>query len=152
MTAAKGFDHVHVIDSGQISCGQGLVTLYAAKLAMEGKSPEEKEEIERAIYQEFGKSGNIIELFWGLEHSELLEKCNLIDTPGFNQNIDSKYIEKKRNIEALKSHYNQADGILWANLQLSAWAVFFYKGRTGIFCKNYQYKPCHVLRRALPHH
>lgn len=78
-----------------------------------GKSPEEKEEIERAIYQEFGKSGNIIELFWGLEKSRLLENCNLIDTPGFNQNIDSKYIEKKRNIEALKSHYNQADGILW---------------------------------------
>ena len=78
-----------------------------------GKSPEEKEEIEKAIYQEFGKSGNIIELFWGIENSKLLEKCNLIDTPGFNQNIDCKYIEKKRNIEALKSHYNQADGILW---------------------------------------
>lgn len=36
VTAAKGFDHVHVIDSTQISCGQGLVVLYAAKLAMEG--------------------------------------------------------------------------------------------------------------------
>ena len=41
VAAAKGFDHVHVIDSGQISCGQGLVTLYAAKLAAEGKQPEE---------------------------------------------------------------------------------------------------------------
>ncbi len=41
VAAAKGFDHVHVIDSGQISCGQGLVTLYAAKLAVEGKQPEE---------------------------------------------------------------------------------------------------------------
>lgn len=41
VAAAKGFDHVHVIDSGQISCGQGLVTLYAAKLSVEGKSPEE---------------------------------------------------------------------------------------------------------------
>ena len=39
--AAKGFDHVHVIDSGQISCGQGLVTLYAAKLAAEGKTASE---------------------------------------------------------------------------------------------------------------
>lgn len=79
----------------------------------QGKSPEEKEEIERAVYQEFGKSGNIMELFFGIENSELLEQCNLIDTPGFNQNIDCKYIAKKKNIEALKSHYNQADGILW---------------------------------------
>ena len=35
-TAAQCFDHVHIIDSAQISCGQGLVVLYAAKLAMEG--------------------------------------------------------------------------------------------------------------------
>ncbi len=39
--AAKGFGHVHVVDSGQISCGQALVTLCAAKLAMEGKSVAE---------------------------------------------------------------------------------------------------------------
>lgn len=38
VTAARGFDHVHVIDSGHISGGQGLVVLYAAKLAMEGKN------------------------------------------------------------------------------------------------------------------
>lgn len=36
MAAAESFDHVHVIDSTQISCGQGLVVLYAARLAMEG--------------------------------------------------------------------------------------------------------------------
>jgi len=41
VAAAKGFDHVNVIDSGQISCGQGLVVLYAAKLATEGRKPEE---------------------------------------------------------------------------------------------------------------
>ena len=41
VAAAKGFDHVHVIDSAQISCGQGLVVLYAAKLAAEGRNPEE---------------------------------------------------------------------------------------------------------------
>ncbi len=40
-TAAKGFDHVHVVDSGQISCGQGLLTLHAAKMAIEGKSASE---------------------------------------------------------------------------------------------------------------
>lgn len=41
VAAAKGFDHVHVIDSEQISCGQGLVVLYAAGLAAEGRKPEE---------------------------------------------------------------------------------------------------------------
>lgn len=41
LTAAKGFDHVHVIDSGLVSGGEGMVALYAAKLAGEGKSVHE---------------------------------------------------------------------------------------------------------------
>lgn len=46
--AAKGFDHVRVIDSGQLSGGQGLLVLHAAKLAMEGKKVEEIcEEVEK---------------------------------------------------------------------------------------------------------
>ncbi len=48
VSAATGFDHVHVIDSGHISCGQGLVTMYAAKLAIEGYSSAEIcEKVER---------------------------------------------------------------------------------------------------------
>lgn len=39
--AALGFDNVHVIDSGNISGGQGLIVLYAAKLAKEGYSADE---------------------------------------------------------------------------------------------------------------
>lgn len=39
--AAKGFDHVHVIDSGLISSGQGLLVLHAARMAAEGKNYEE---------------------------------------------------------------------------------------------------------------
>lgn len=41
VAAAKGFDHVTVIDSEQVSGGQGLVVLRAAKLAMEGRTAEE---------------------------------------------------------------------------------------------------------------
>ncbi len=41
VSAAKGFDHVQVIDSGHISGGEGLIALYAAKLAQEGKSVAE---------------------------------------------------------------------------------------------------------------
>lgn len=39
--AARGFDHVRVIDSGQISGGQALITLCAAKWAMEGMSADD---------------------------------------------------------------------------------------------------------------
>ncbi len=39
--AARGFDHVHVIDSGLISCGQGLVVLHAARMAAEAKNYED---------------------------------------------------------------------------------------------------------------
>jgi len=46
--AAKGFDHVQVIDSGQVSGGQALIVLYAAKLATEGRNAEEIcEEVEK---------------------------------------------------------------------------------------------------------
>lgn len=39
--AAEGFDHVQVIDSAHISCGEGLVVLYAAMLAEEGYKGQE---------------------------------------------------------------------------------------------------------------
>lgn len=41
VTAATGFDHVQVIDSGHISCGEALVVLYAASLAAEGYKSQE---------------------------------------------------------------------------------------------------------------
>ena len=41
VTAAKGFDHVKVINSEQISGGQALIVLYAGKLAMEGHTAAE---------------------------------------------------------------------------------------------------------------
>ncbi|MCM1155145.1 MAG: DegV family EDD domain-containing protein [Roseburia sp.] len=41
VAAAQGFDHVHVIDSTQISCGQALIVMYAAKLALESRSVRE---------------------------------------------------------------------------------------------------------------
>ncbi len=41
LAAAKGFDHVRVLDSGQLSCGQGVIVLYAAKMAQEGKTAGE---------------------------------------------------------------------------------------------------------------
>lgn len=48
VSAAKGFDHVHVVDSGYISGGQALVVLYAAKMAKQGAPAE-------LILQEIGQ-------------------------------------------------------------------------------------------------
>lgn len=48
MEAARGFDHVHVLDSGHISGGQGLIVLKAAQMAIDGASMSEIfREIER---------------------------------------------------------------------------------------------------------
>ncbi len=48
VAAAEGFDHVQVIDSEQISCGQALIVLFAGKLAMEGQTaPEICRQVER---------------------------------------------------------------------------------------------------------
>ncbi len=49
MEAARGLDHVHIIDSGHISCGEGLLAMYAAQLAENQCSVEEIcEKTERA--------------------------------------------------------------------------------------------------------
>ena len=45
VAAAKGFDHVRVIDSGQISCGEGLIVLRAAQMAKEGAGVDEIVEV-----------------------------------------------------------------------------------------------------------
>lgn len=57
LMAARGFDHVHVIDSGLISGGQGLVVLYAARLASWGYSSSDicqmTEKIKKKIESHF---------------------------------------------------------------------------------------------------
>lgn len=39
--AAKNFDHVHVVDSGQLSTGQSILVLFASQMAMSGASVDE---------------------------------------------------------------------------------------------------------------
>jgi DegV family protein with EDD domain len=41
VAAAKGFDHVHVVDSGYLSAGEGLVVLFAARMAKQNPNPDE---------------------------------------------------------------------------------------------------------------
>lgn len=73
--AAQGFDHVHVIDTGQISCGEGLLVLAATRLLRDGCNKVEKlcgelkilkERIETAFIlpnvQSFYNSGHVSRL------------------------------------------------------------------------------------------
>ncbi len=39
--ASEAFDNVHVVDSGHLSCGLGLMVLYANQMARDGKTVEE---------------------------------------------------------------------------------------------------------------
>lgn len=74
LKAAKGFDHVHVIDSGQISCGQGLLVLHAAYLALEGNSAEE-------VYREITRKKN------GVKANFLIPGSYIAYHPGYTSRI-----------------------------------------------------------------
>ena len=70
--AAQGFDNVHVIDSGHISCGQGISVLYAAKMAKEGISLEE-------IYREMERLQNNISTSFLLPSVEIFAERGYTD-------------------------------------------------------------------------
>lgn len=59
--AAKGYGHVKVIDSERISCAQGLMVIYASKLAKMGRTSEqiveEVENIKNKTYASFVTKG-----------------------------------------------------------------------------------------------
>lgn len=77
VSASKGFDHVKVVDSGHISGGEGLIALYAAKQAQEGKSVAEIcTEIERV-------KGKIVSKF-------LLPNCRSFYAGGYTNAITTK--------------------------------------------------------------
>jgi len=80
--AAEGFDHVRIVDSGQISCGQGLIALYAARLASEGKSADEiiasVEKIKKQIQTRFVMPGAGIFSRGGRMRSIVAKLCDAV--------------------------------------------------------------------------
>lgn len=81
VSAAKGFDHVQVIDSGHISGGEGLLALYAAKLAQDGKSVAEIcAEVERM-------KGKIVSKF-------LIPNCKNFYAGGYTNAITEKVCDR----------------------------------------------------------
>lgn len=75
--AAKGFSHVHVIDSGFISCGQGLLVLTAAQMAQE-----------RATVEQI--TSRIEELKGKVSSSYILPKTGILYQKGFTDIITAK--------------------------------------------------------------
>jgi DegV family protein with EDD domain len=63
IAAAKGFDHVKVIDSGQISGGEGLIVLRAAQMAKDGAGAE-------AIVEEIEKLKHCVETKFVLQNAK----------------------------------------------------------------------------------
>lgn len=75
--AAEGFSHIHVVDSGHISCGEALLVLHAAKRATEGATVEQ-------ILQELDAYKNRINT------SYLLPNSNIFYERGFTNIFTAK--------------------------------------------------------------
>ncbi|MCM1049101.1 MAG: DegV family EDD domain-containing protein [Clostridiales bacterium] len=88
LAASKCFDHVHVIDSGQISCGQALIVLYAAKLALEGYSAEKictsVESMKKRVESRYIMPSAMIFAQHGFANKTVAKVCELFGFhPGF---------------------------------------------------------------------
>ena len=90
--AAKIFYHIHVGDSGYISGGEGLMVLYAAKLAQNGSSVEE-------ICQALEKVKDKIEM------SFLLPTTNTFYPKGYMSRITAKLCEELNLHPIIKSRH-----------------------------------------------
>jgi len=81
IAAARGFDHVHVIDSGHISSGQALIVLHAAKLAEQGATiyhiAEEIETIKQRIHISYMIPGTQILYKKGYTDKITAKICNV---------------------------------------------------------------------------
>lgn len=75
--AAKGFAHVHVIESGAVSGGQGIMVLYAARLVQEGLSVNEIK-------------AELLNIKGRIETSFLLPSVNIFYKSGFTDKISAK--------------------------------------------------------------
>ena len=92
--AAKGFAHVHVIDSAHISCGQGLVVLYAAKLASDGAPVQE-------ILKSIDRMKNKVKAFY------ILPSTRIFYQKGYTDKITAQICDAFKLHPVLGSHGNK---------------------------------------------
>ncbi len=112
--AAKGFSHVHVVDSGHISCGQGLVVLHAGKLAMQGESLKK-------ILDEIHIIKNKIRC------SYILPTTRIFYKKGFTNKVTSEIFDKFQMHPILRTHNSKLDIIGFRTGRLEkAWRKFIH--------------------------
>ena len=101
--AAKGFAHVSVIDSGNISGGQGIIALHAARLVREGYSVNE-------IKEEIARIRDRIELYF------LMPSVNIFYKYGFTDRITAKLcnILRAHPVVDIKRSHMRVSGV-WFN-------------------------------------
>ena len=92
--AAKGFSRVHIVDSSHISSGQGLLVLYAARLATEGATVpqilKESERVKSKIHASFILPGTKILYQKGYTDSVTAKICDLFRLHPVLGTINSK--------------------------------------------------------------
>ena len=71
-------------------------------------SQKVQEEYVRSIRRKYGYHMKVTEAFWPVSNSEFLQRFQLVDTPGMNQELWGRSIEA-----SAQSYYERADGILW---------------------------------------
>jgi len=110
--AAEGFSHVHIIDSGHISCGQGLVVMHAAHLAMQGESLKK-------ILDEIQIVKNKIRC------SYILPTARIFYQRGFTNKVTSEIFDKFQMHPILRAHNSKINIIGFRTGRLEkAWRKF----------------------------
>lgn len=111
--AAKGFAHVHVVDSGHISSGQALVVMHAAELAKQG-APLKK------ILDEIAKVKNKIRC------SYILPDTKIFYQRGYTSKVTSEIFDKFQMHPILRTHDSKLTIIGFRTGRLEKeWRKFF---------------------------
>lgn len=112
--AAESFDHVQVLDAGHISGGQGMVVLYAARLAEDGCSMSEIcENVEKM-------KGHVVSKF-------ILPSADIFCERGYGGKMFAKICKffNLHPIVASRKSRITATGMLGGNLE-KAWKIFLH--------------------------
>ena len=110
--AAKGFAHVHVVDTGHTSSGQGLVVMHAAELAKKGESVNR-------ILAEVEQVRNKVRC------SYILPTAQIFHQSGFTSKVTADLFDKFQMHPILRAHNNKLAIIGYRSGQLEkAWRKF----------------------------
>lgn len=114
--AAKGFAHVHVIDSGSISGGQGIMVLYAAKMVQEGFSADEVR-------------AELLKIRGRIETGFLIPSVNLFYNSGFSNILSAKLCDllKAHPVVRLKQSQMKLLGVRFGEIEAARRHFIYFR-------------------------